>query len=170
MTPNDYKQGMRHLASAVSIITTQMDGKPAGMTATAVCSLTAEPPMLLICINKAATTHTPIHTTGRFAVNCLSRNDLGVAQHFCVGTMLSRFQIGAWRVLPSGGIVLDSALVTFDCRLQKHVEVATHTIFIGEVEDVIVFPERRPLVYVNGRYGEVVAHGHSNGSRDDPRL
>ena len=152
MTADNYKRGMRQVASAVSIITTQMDGKPAGMTATAVCSLTAEPPMLLICVNKGAASHALILTAGRFTVNCLSSDDLRVAQHFCVGDMISRFQMGTWRVLSTGGIALESALVTFDCRLEQHVEVSTHTIFIGAVEDVIVRPEREPLVYVNGQW------------------
>jgi alkanesulfonate monooxygenase SsuD/methylene tetrahydromethanopterin reductase-like flavin-dependent oxidoreductase (luciferase family) len=59
------------------------------------------------------------------------------------------------------------ALVTFDCRLEKDVEVSTHTIFIGEVEDVIVLPKSQPLVYVNGEYVEVVAHGQFGGARDN---
>jgi flavin reductase len=107
ITSNNYKRGMRRLASAVSIITTQIEGKPAGMTATAVCSLTAEPPMLLICVNKVAASHALIRKAGRFTVNCLSRGDLGVAQQFSVGHMISRFQMGAWRVLSTGGITFN---------------------------------------------------------------
>jgi flavin reductase (DIM6/NTAB) family NADH-FMN oxidoreductase RutF len=158
MSPSEFKQGMRYLAGAVSIITTRIEGRRAGMTATAVCSLTAEPPMLLICVNKGATSHDPIRRTGRFTVNCLSSSDLAIARRFCVGDMDTRFQVGDWVELPSGGVALKSAVTAFDCRLTQDVEVSTHSIFLGMVEQVIVSPNRTPLVYVNGQYGNVVPH------------
>ena len=162
MSPGEFKHGMRHLTGAVSIITTRIGGRPAGMTATAVSSLTAEPPMLLICVNKSATSHDPIRRTGRFTVNCLSSGDLAIAKQFCVGDMDTRFQTGDWLELSSGGLALKSAVTAFDCRLVRDVEVSTHSIFLGMVEQVIVSPNRTPLVYVNGQYGSVVPHASSS--------
>ena len=158
VTPAQFKQGMRHLTGAVSIITTRIDGKPAGMTATAVCSLTADPPMLLVCINKDATSHRPISATKRFAVNCLSADDVAVARHFSVGDMEARFKVGAWREAPSGGLLLSSALATFDCRVEQQIDASTHSIFFGLVEHLEVYPQRAPLVYFNGQYGGVIPH------------
>jgi len=160
VTAVEFKNGMRHLSGAVSIITTQNDGAPAGMTATAVCSLTADPPMLLICINKDATSHQPIRTTRRFAVNVLSSDDVGTARRFCVGDMRSRFQVGCWNRLPSGNLALESSLVTFDCSLCEDIQVETHSIFIGCVEEVIVRAKSTPLVYINGQYAHVIPRGN----------
>lgn len=156
-TPTHFKSGMRYLSGAVSIITTQCEGAPAGMTATAVCSLTADPPMLLVCINKGATSHQPIRSSGRFTVNVLSADDVAIAKRFSIGDMDSRFQIGEWIQLPSGGLALGSALVTFDCRLAENIPIQTHSIFLGRVEEVIVRPNRSPLVYIDGQYAQVVA-------------
>lgn len=155
VTPTDFKNGMRHLASAVTVIATQCDGERAGMTATAISSLTADPAMLLVCINKSATSHQPICRSGRFSVNVLSADDLAVARRFSIGDMTSRFQVGRWAALRSGCIVLESALVSFACVLRQTIPVETHSIFIGQVEEVIVRPERSPLVYVDGQYAGV---------------
>ena len=150
---------MRHLSGAVSIITTQNDGAPAGMTATAVCSLTAEPPKLLVCVNKNATSYELIRKTRRFTVNVLSSDDIATAQRFSVGDMQSRFQVGRWSRLTSGNLALESSLVTFDCSLCDDIPVETHSIFIGQVEEVVLRARSAPLVYINGQYGHVVARG-----------
>lgn len=155
-TPAHFKSGMRYFSGAVSIITTHCEGVPAGMTATAVSSLTADPPMLLACINQGATSHQPIRSSGRFTVNVLSADDVAIARRFSIGDMGSRFQIGSWSRLPTGGLALESALVTFDCRLAQHIPIETHSIFIGRVEDVIVRTNRPPLVYIDGQYAASV--------------
>lgn len=157
VTPVEFKSGMRYLASAVTIIATECDGARAGMTATAVSSLTADPPMLLVCVNKNATSHEPICRSGRFSINVLSADDLAVAQRFATGDMTSRFQVGRWAALRSGGLTLESALVTFDCMLKQSIPIETHSIFIGQVAEVIVRPERSPLAYVDGQYAGVNA-------------
>ena len=154
-TASDFKNGMRRLSGAVSIITTLNEGVPSGMTATAVCSLTADPPMLLVCVNKVATSHGPIKRSGRFTVNVLSADDIVVAQRFCVGDMDARFRVGEWARLSSGGLALCTALVTFDCVLMNGIPIETHSIFIGRVEEVVIRPERSPLVYINGQYARV---------------
>jgi len=154
-TASEFKNGMRRLSGAVNIITTLNDGVPAGMTATAVCSLTADPPMLLVCVNKVATSHDPIKRSGRFTVNVLSADDIAVAQRFSTGDMDTRFKIGDWSRLASGGLTLCTALVTFDCALMDSIPIETHSIFIGRVEEVVIRPERSPLVYINGQYAQV---------------
>ena len=157
VNPAEFKYGMRHLTGAVSIITARIDGKPVGMTATAVCSLTTDPPTLLVCINKDAASHRPISATKRFTVNCLSADDVSVAKQFSVGDMDTRFTAGEWIEAPSGGLVLKSALAMFDCRVSQQVNVSTHSIFFGVVEQLTVSTQRTPLVYFNGQYGAVIA-------------
>ena len=157
VTAEEFKKAMRSFPGAVSILTTHDCGEPAGMTMTATCSLTADPPMLLACINRSATSHQPIQRAGRFTVNVLSAGDVAIAKHFTVARMSERFQAGDWTPLPSGGLALGSACTTFDCRLVADIPFSTHSIFIGAVEHVVVRAERSPLVYVDGRYATVDA-------------
>ena len=155
VTPEEFRKAMRCFPGAVSIVTTHDSGQPAGMTVTATCSLTADPPMLLACINRSATSHQPVQRAGRFTVNLLSAEDVKVAKHFSLARMSERFQVGDWTPLPGGGLALGSACATFDCRLVADIPFSTHSIFIGAVEAVIVRAERSPLVYIDGRYGQV---------------
>ena len=155
VTADEFRKAMRAFPGAVSIITTHDCGQPAGMTVTATCSLTADPPMVLACINKSATSHQPVQRAGRFTVNVLSAGDVAVAKHFSVARMSERFRLGQWISLPSGGLALDSACTTFDCRLVTDIPFSTHSIFVGAVEHVIVRADRAPLVYIDGRYGRV---------------
>jgi flavin reductase len=163
VTSVEFKDGMRQLSGAVSIVTTLNEGVPAGMTATAVCSLTADPPKLLVCINKSATSYHPIRKTCRFAVNVLSADDVGTARRFSVGDMKSRFEVGQWKPLASGNLALESALVTFDCTLCDDIPVETHSIFIGKVEEIVLRAKSEPLVYLDGQYGHVVAKSDLKG-------
>jgi flavin reductase (DIM6/NTAB) family NADH-FMN oxidoreductase RutF len=155
VTAEEFRKAMRSFPGAVSIIATHDRERPAGMVVTATCSLTADPPMLLACINRSATSHQPVQRAGRFTVNVLSAADVEIAKHFSVARMNERFQAGDWFRLPSGGLALGTACTTFDCRLVSDIPFSTHSIFIGEVEDVIVRAERSPLVYLDGRYGRV---------------
>lgn len=155
VTADEFRKAMRSFPGAVSIITTHDRGQPAGMTVTATCSLTADPPMVLACINQNASSHQPVQRAGRFTVNVLSEEDAAIAKHFSVARMSERFQLGHWISLPSGGLALSSACTTFDCRLVSDIPFSTHSIFVGAVEHLIVRAERAPLVYVDGRYGRV---------------
>jgi len=143
---------MRMLPGAVNLIVTTVDGRHCGMTATAVCSLSADPPTLLICVNRSATSHEPIRQSGRFTVNLLSTEDEAIAREFSTGDMDSRFRHGRWIDLPSGGRRLETALVSFDCRLIEQHPVATHTIFIGAIEGVATSADRSPLLYFDGHF------------------
>lgn len=148
-----FKQVMRHLPGAVTIITSRLAGTWVGMTATALCSLSAEPPMLLTCINLSARSCDKIRRSGRFTVNLLSSSDADIARHFFKADMDSRFQLGDWRETEHGGLALASARATIDCALAGDIPAGTHAIFLGRIEAATVNPERPALVYVDGQYG-----------------
>src|ERR687884_1670522 len=118
--PQQFKLGMRTLAGAVNIITSMNAGHRYGMTATAVCSATAEPPTVLVCINKLASTHNAVAKSKVFCVNVLRADDWQLSTTFSGGqTGDTRFKNGNWTRLATGAPVLIDALVSFDCRVVK---------------------------------------------------
>jgi flavin reductase (DIM6/NTAB) family NADH-FMN oxidoreductase RutF len=155
---DSFKQGMRQLAATVTIVTTEHDGERCGLTATAVCSLSADPPTLLVCVNREAGTHDRIRFSRRFCVNVLSDEDTALSRRFAGPEKgEARFAIGVWRTGVTGAPILDHALASFDCELIEHVEAGTHTIFIGRVIAVETNPGRRPLLYADGDYSGLAA-------------
>ena len=157
-----YKLGMRTLAAAVNIITSTHSGHRYGMTATAVCSVTADPPTLLVCINKATTTHNAIAKSGVFCVNTLRAEDSELSTTFSgAQSGESRFKSRDWTHLATGSPALIDALVSFDCRLVKKIAHGSHTMFLGRVEQVLFGKKGKPLLYADGQYGKlaVLSHG-----------
>jgi flavin reductase (DIM6/NTAB) family NADH-FMN oxidoreductase RutF len=149
---------MRQLAASVTLVTTGAKGARAGLTATAVCSVSAEPPQLLACVNREAEAHRLLLATGHLAVNLLSAGQQELADRFAGRTGIdgeARFGAGRWTTLVTGAPILEEALVSFDCRIVTAHEAGTHTIFIARVLDVVVRPGAEPMVYVAGSYGRV---------------
>ncbi|WP_246812333.1 flavin reductase family protein [Microvirga sp.] len=83
---------MRPLAGGVTIIATEHEGRRTGLAATAVCSVSADPPTVLICINAGASAHEPIRESGRFSVNLLARGQDDIAR-LCRKPFVSEFQL-----------------------------------------------------------------------------
>lgn len=157
-SPQAFIAGMRQLAAGVTVVTTEDAGCRAGLTATAVCSVSAEPPQLLVCVNVAAEAHDVIAKGGRFAVNVLSSGQREIADRFAGLTGHSgacRFDLGTWRTLVTGVPVLEGCCANFDCRLVTTLRAGTHTLFVGEVEAVLAASELLPMVYAEGEYGLV---------------
>src|SRR6185436_10290526 len=134
---SQFKTGMRTLAGAVNIITSSQGGRRYGMTATAVCSASAEPPTVLVCINKLATTHGAVMKSKMFCVNVLRAEDWALSTTFSGGqTGESRFKSGKWTHLATGSPVLIDSLVSFDCRVVKKLVHGSHSIFLGQVQQI----------------------------------
>ncbi len=149
-----FKKGMRQLAGGVTLVTTLWNGERGGLTATAVCSVSAEPPQLLACVNKAASAHDLIIASGIFCVNLLASNHVKLAWRFSGQDSIegdARFKDGTWRKLVTGAPVLTDALASFDCKTVRHIEASSHTIFIGAIVDVAV-SGGRPLIHADGGF------------------
>ena len=158
MDPEQFKAGMRALAGAVNIITSNNAGHRYGMTATAVCSATADPPTVLACINKLATTHGAIAKAGALCVNVLRSEDWELSTTFSgAQSGEARFKSRDWTRLATGSPVLIDALVSFDCRVVKHLAHGTHTIFLGQVEQVLLGKKGKPLLYSEGQYAKLAS-------------
>ena len=153
-----FKTGMRTLAGAVNIISSAQGGRRYGMTATAVCSATAEPPTVLVCINKLATTHGAVAKSKVFCVNVLRAEDWELSTTFS-GAQSSdaRFKSGKWSHLATGSPVLLDALVCFDCRVVKKLNHGSHTIFLGRVEQILLGQKGKPLLYSDGQYAKLAS-------------
>src|SRR5258708_6351394 len=143
---------MRWLAGAVSIIPSGHAGRRYGMTATAVCSASAEPPTVLICVNKLATTHGAIAKSKLFCVNVLRADDWELSTSFSgAQTGEGRFKSRDWAKLATGSPVLIDSLASFDCRVVNKLLHGTHTIFLGQVEQVLLGKKGKLLLYSEGR-------------------
>lgn len=149
-----YRDGMAQLGAAVTVITTGGPAGRAGLTATAVTSVTDQPPTLLVCVNRGAHTHDIIAANGVLCVNPLSADQEEVSRLFSSRdvTMAERFERVDWVVLSTGSPVLTGALVGFDCRVTASHDIGTHTVFYAEVVDMRLGKGGAGLAYFNRAY------------------
>ena len=154
-----FKIGMRSLAGAVNIITAAHAGHRYGMTATAVCSATADPPTVLVCVNKLAASNGAIAKSKAFCVNVLRAEDWELSTSFSGGAHTGevRFKTRNWSKLATGSPVLVDSLVSFDCRVVRSLPHGTHTIFLGQVEQVLIGKKGKPLLYSEGQYAKLAS-------------
>jgi flavin reductase len=152
-----YRDAMAQLAGAVSIITTNGEAGPFGFTASAVCSVTDSPPMLLVCMNRQSRQHEAFQTNAVLCVNVLASTQQVLSSTFANKTlgMQQRFEHGKWIAGPSGSPLLLGALANFECRIHQVHEVGTHSIFIGEVMHIDSDPRSEGLVYFDRGYYRV---------------
>jgi flavin reductase (DIM6/NTAB) family NADH-FMN oxidoreductase RutF/nitroreductase len=145
-----FKALMRKIASSVAVITTCHDGHRHGMTATAVCSVSVDPPAILIVVNRSARSHALISASKAFNVNILADHQREVSNQFAskegdpFGSVGHRFG--------SNGVpVIDDAVAFMECRIALETDFGTHTIFIGHVTAGSV-AAGNPLIYQEGEY------------------
>jgi flavin reductase len=149
----DFRNAMRRAPGAVSVVTTRCEGIRYGLTATAICSLSAEPPQILVCVNRTSSFLRPLMRSRRFVVNFLSSDQEDVAQAFAarVSHPELKFRTGAWRTGAFGQAVLESSAASLVCKLSETLTRASHLILIGRVLETVP-SNRDPLVYFDGGY------------------
>ena len=154
-----FLEGMSQAATTVSIVTTDGPAGRAGVTVSAMCSVSTESPSVLVCVHHLSPTSAAIRENGVFCVNVL-RDD----QSFISDTFAGRhktpggdkFDCADWRELATGAPALTRSLAAFDCRLKLHFRWGSHFVFIGEAADIEVEAQGPPLVYANRSYGTPV--------------
>lgn len=149
----EFKEAMRRIPAAVAVISALYQGERRGLTATAVCSVSADPPRMLACVNKQVRAHDPIGLAGYFGVNYLCHDQAAVAQVFAAPASRpeGRFSCGDWIEGRSGTPLLREALVTFECQVVQSVDCGTHTIYIGDIID-IAQRDDLSLLYKSGAF------------------
>ena len=157
ITVEEFVSGMQRLAAAVTVVATEAEGVRGGLTASAVTSLTAEPPTLLACVNRDAGSHRLLLEAGRFSVNVLARHQEDVAGTFAGLTGLEgpeRFSVGLWRDGALGLPVLEGALASFECSVDEVVVRSSHDVFIGAIEAIhLSAGDVEPLLYLDRSFG-----------------
>lgn len=136
VTRQEFRDAMARLGAAVNVITTAGPAGRAGFTASAVCSVTDDPPTLLVCMNRNASSAPVLKANGVLCVNTLAANQREISLVFAGVTKCSleeRFAVGTWSELVTGALVLEGAVVSFDCRVADMVEKGTHTVLFAEV-------------------------------------
>ena len=150
-----FRAAMRKLAGAVSILTVGTGEARTGLTATSVTSLSVEPPTLLICVNRTASSLDPVLRERAFAINVLRPHHQPIADQFAGKGGLKgpeRYAGADWTRLETGAPVLADALAAFDCELEDAIERHSHVIVIGRVVASRITESAEPLLYWSGTY------------------
>jgi flavin reductase len=152
-----FKAGMRRLPAAVTLVSCRHHDIYYGLTATAVCSLSAEPASLLACVNREASAHNAIVETRAFCINVLPHGKIALARLFASAKpedRARRFATERWVERVTGAPVLDEAIVAFDCTLDQAIVYSSHSILIGQVQDIKLGSAAKHLMYVEGDYAD----------------
>ncbi len=147
----DFKRAMSQFASGVTVVTTRHGETPIGVTASSFTSLSLEPPLVLVSLNKQLFTHKVIAETGVFAVNVLSAQQLEIGMRFAGlrPEITDRFAGLKTYTAVTGSPLLPDSLAWVDCTLWATYDGGDHTIFVGEVKDLYVSDLDMPLLYHN---------------------
>jgi flavin reductase len=166
LNSTDFRKAMGCFATGVTIITVDLGseahggvhGGVHGMTANAFSSVSLDPPLVLVCVDKRAITHAHLHAKKRFGINVLCENQRAISEYYAQPDRTherAEAEAGARFDRTSHGTpVLHGSLAYLECRLHSAEVAGDHTIFIAEVEDVVVC-EGDPLLFFRGKYLKV---------------
>ncbi|MFW8591110.1 flavin reductase [Glaciecola sp. 2405UD65-10] len=153
VSSEDFKQGMSALPGTVNIVTTGSEQNKAGFTATAVCSVSDNPPTLLVCLNRGASVYKAFENAKSLVINTLDAGQDNLSNIFGgKAVMPERFTQGTWGTLVTGAPVLEESAVSFDCNIVEMKSVATHDVIICEVVGIKQKEQAGALVYYQRAY------------------
>ena len=153
----EFRRALGTFATGVTIITVDQDGEVHGMTANAFTSVSLEPLLVLVCVDHRARTHAHLHAKKRFGINVLAENQRAVSEYYARSTETHQHpeEAGAYFDRTRHGTpVLHGALAYLECRLHSAQPAGDHTIFIAEVEEVVV-RDGNPLLFHRGQYRQI---------------
>ena len=151
VTKDEFRAALSHFASGVTVVTTKdPTGLMHGITVSAFCSVSLNPPMVLVCIEKTTSSHYAFNESDHFVVNILRSDQSGLSEHFA-SDLKDKFAEAKYDLTADGLPILPDCIANLQCRLRMAWDGGDHTIFVGEVEDVQVVGGE-PLVYFHGAY------------------
>jgi len=158
LSSSEFRKAMGCFATGVTIITLDWEGEVQGMTANAFASVSLDPPLLLVCVDHSARTHAHMQAKKRFGINILAEHQREISEYYArpVHTHERAEEEAGARFdrTAKGTPILHGALAYLECRLQSAEKAGDHTIFIAEVEDVVV-RQGEPLLFFRGKYREI---------------
>lgn len=149
---------MGHFVSGVTIVASKRpkSGQPCGLTASSIASVSLEPPLVLVCIDKDADSHDCILESGFFSLNILAEGQEKLSRRFASWDLDEKFEGVAYREGATGAPILEESLAWLDCRLWANYDGGDHTIFVGEVIEGDAI-DAAPLLYYRGGYGRFIS-------------
>jgi flavin reductase (DIM6/NTAB) family NADH-FMN oxidoreductase RutF len=158
LSPTQFRKAMGCFATGVTIITLDLDGEVHGMTANAFASVSLDPMLVLVCVDQSARTHDHLHAKKRFGINILGEHQRVISEYYARPVRAHEHaeeEAGArFDRTAQGTPILNGALAYLECRLKSAEDAGDHTIFIAEVEDVVV-REGEPLLFFQGKYRQL---------------
>lgn len=151
----EFRSALSKLATAVSVVTTDGPGGTAGVTCSAVCALSDEPAMILVCVHSKSATNAAIKSNRNLCVNCLQSDQSDLSQAFAgIGalSMRDRFALGAWDSLVTGAPRYRDALIVLDCEVADVRDIGTHSVFVAKVLATSEADKGEPLLYQRRAY------------------
>jgi flavin reductase (DIM6/NTAB) family NADH-FMN oxidoreductase RutF len=158
VTPDKFREALSRVVSSVSIVSTNGVHGIAGFTCSAVCSVTDEPPTLMVCVNRKSAANAIIKANGVLCVSSLGVEQVALSQMFAgVGRvpMNERFSDSDWGVLTTGAPYCKTSRVALDCRVAEIREVGTHSVIFAEVLSAVHVTDAQPLIYHSRNYATV---------------
>lgn len=155
-----FRDAMARLGAAVNLITTDGPAGRHGMTASAVCSVTDDPPTLLVCVNRNSAANAKFRANGALCINVMAPRHQSLSSRFADRNLSldERFGESAlWTELATGSPVLRDASVALDCRISDISEVGTHSVFFCAVHDVLLHEHKGALIYFDRAYHSLAA-------------
>lgn len=156
-----FRHVLGHLAGGVAVVTSRdPHGAPCGLTATAVCSVSLEPPLVLVSVDQTSRTHRGLEASRIYAVNLLGAGQEELATRFA-GKEADKFRDLETGTAVTGAPVLEESLGFLDCAVTRKVPAGDHTLFIGRVEEARILGDDvgHPLMYHLGRYATLAGSG-----------
>ena len=158
VTQTEFRQALGCFATGVTVITVDYEGQVQGMTANAFASVSLDPPLVLVCVDHRARTHAHLHAKKRFGVNVLAEDQQNISEYYARAAQdhghAERDAGAHFDRTAHGTPVLNGALAYLECRLHTAQDAGDHTIFIAEVEEVVV-RDGDPLLYYRAQYRNI---------------
>lgn len=154
-SPKEFRDALRALVGTCSVITTGTGDKATGLVVTSAISLSAEPPLLLACVNRSSSSWQVLKDSGIFGWSCLGGAHQSVAEKFSGFSGVkgpARYDGADWETAITGARLLVGAPSAFDCTVEEMIDRATHSILIGRVRAIRSTPDAGALVYWHGGY------------------
>lgn len=162
--PDDFRRALGQFASGVTVVTTlDAEGRPQGLTATSFCSLSLEPPLVLVCVDLQSETNAGFQSSKLFGVSVLAEGQEEWSRRFAVGGP-AKFLAGGLATGRHGVALVPGALAQLECRVTAALEAGDHVVYVGEVVGLAVNPGR-PLLYHASAYGGLAPDACNGGGR-----